>query len=154
MKKVPIMILLAALVGGCAEAGPKEGVGAVLGAAGGGLLGAQFGSGSGQLAATALGVLAGALLGSNVGRGLDDVDQMRQAAAAQAAFEASPSGIPSTWDNPDSGNYGSITPTRTYQTTSGNYCREFTQTVSVGGQQQQAYGTACRQPDGTWKITG
>jgi surface antigen len=148
------MLMLAALVGGCAETGPKEGVGAVLGAAGGGLLGAQFGSGSGQLAATALGVLAGALIGSNVGRGLDDVDRMMQAEAAQSAFESAPSGATSTWDNPDSGNYGSITPTRTYQAASGEYCREFTQTVTVGGEEQQAFGTACRQPDGTWKIMG
>jgi len=24
--------------------------------------------------------------------------------------------------------------------------------VIVGGQEEQAYGTACRQPDGSWKI--
>jgi len=24
--------------------------------------------------------------------------------------------------------------------------------IAIGGQQQQAYGTACRQPDGSWKI--
>ena len=31
-------------------------------------------------------------------------------------------------------------------------CREFQQTIMIGGQPQQAYGTACRQQDGTWKI--
>jgi hypothetical protein len=31
-------------------------------------------------------------------------------------------------------------------------CREFEQTIMIGGQPQQAYGTACRQQDGTWKI--
>lgn len=32
------------------------------------------------------------------------------------------------------------------------YCREYqTQTV-VGGQVQPSYGTACQQPDGSWKI--
>ena len=43
-------------------------------------------------------------------------------------------------------------PVETYQTSSGQYCREYLQTVVIGGQQQQAYGTACRQPDGSWKI--
>jgi surface antigen len=31
-------------------------------------------------------------------------------------------------------------------------CREFQQTIMIGGQPQKAYGTACHQPDGTWKI--
>jgi surface antigen len=31
-------------------------------------------------------------------------------------------------------------------------CREFTQTITVGGQAVQATGTACRQPDGSWRI--
>lgn len=32
-------------------------------------------------------------------------------------------------------------------------CREFTMPVTVGGQEQQAVGQACRQPDGSWRIT-
>jgi hypothetical protein len=31
-------------------------------------------------------------------------------------------------------------------------CREFQNTVIVGGVRQQAYGTTCQQPDGSWKI--
>jgi hypothetical protein len=31
-------------------------------------------------------------------------------------------------------------------------CREFTETVMIGGQPRQATGRACPQPDGTWKI--
>ena len=34
----------------------------------------------------------------------------------------------------------------------GAYCREYQQEVIVGGQRQQGYGQACRQPDGSWKI--
>lgn len=39
-----------------------------------------------------------------------------------------------------------------YSNTSGQYCREFQSTVLVGGVPQQSYGTACQQPDGTWRI--
>ncbi|SVA64445.1 uncharacterized protein METZ01_LOCUS117299, partial [marine metagenome] len=35
---------------------------------------------------------------------------------------------------------------------SGSPCREFTTTVLIGGEEQQGYGTACRQSDGSWKI--
>jgi hypothetical protein len=31
-------------------------------------------------------------------------------------------------------------------------CREFSQTVMIGGQPRQATGRACPQPDGTWRI--
>ena len=31
-------------------------------------------------------------------------------------------------------------------------CREFQAPITIGGQQQQAYGRACQQPDGTWQI--
>jgi hypothetical protein len=31
-------------------------------------------------------------------------------------------------------------------------CREYESTMTVGGQPQSVVGTACRQPDGTWRI--
>src|ERR1700676_5296174 len=31
-------------------------------------------------------------------------------------------------------------------------CREFQNTVIVGGVRQPAYGTTCQQPDGSWQI--
>jgi surface antigen len=31
-------------------------------------------------------------------------------------------------------------------------CREYTAPANVGGQVVQTYGTACLQPDGTWRI--
>lgn len=33
-----------------------------------------------------------------------------------------------------------------------DYCREFTQTVYIGGKPQQGYGTACMASDGSWDI--
>lgn len=63
-----------------------------------------------------------------------------------------PTGTYSTWENPDTGHAGSFTPTRTYQRPTGQYCREYQQTIRVGGEVQESYGTACREPDGTWRI--
>ena len=138
---------------GCAQdAGNKEIGGTLLGAAGGGLLGSQFGGGSGQLIATAAGVFLGGLLGQQVGSSLDKADQAYAARAYSQSLETAPSGQTTAWHNPDSGHSGSYTPVRTYQTDGGRYCREFQQTVQVGGETQSAYGTACRQPDGSWEI--
>ena len=33
-----------------------------------------------------------------------------------------------------------------------HYCREYHSMSTVGGQQIASYGTACRQPDGSWRI--
>ena len=79
-----------------------------------------------------------------------DVEIMYQ--ALQDSLETEPSGTTRTWQNSDSGNAGSITPTQTYQRDDQTYCREFTQTLTIGSRTEEAYGTACREPDGTWDI--
>ena len=129
--------------------GPKTGIGAALGAAGGGLLGAAAGGGATGIAA---GVLLGGLLGGATGSYLDDQDKRTAANTTQQALDSKPSGTTTTWTNPDSGHSGSVTPLRTYQANNGQFCREFEQSVTIGGKPQKSYGTACRQPDGSWQT--
>ncbi len=154
LKTVLAVTLIALMTAACAQNGQygtKQTVGALGGAAAGGLLGAQFGSGSGQLAATAAGALIGALVGSEIGRSMDEVDRMKaEQAYGQAA--AAPIGQTIAWDNPNTGNSGTVVATREGTKNTGEYCREFQQTVVIGGQQEDAYGVACRQPDGSWEI--
>ncbi|WP_429886134.1 RT0821/Lpp0805 family surface protein [Geoalkalibacter halelectricus] len=154
MKKILVILLLVVMaLSGCATGtGPKETAGTLIGAGGGALLGAQVGKGRGQLVGVAVGTLAGALIGQEVGRSLDRADRMWMERNAQQSLEYNRSHQASTWHNPDSGNSGTLTPVRTFQTAEGQYCREYMQTVNIGGQAQQAYGTACRQPDGSWMI--
>jgi len=134
------------------NSGPKETIGGLGGAVLGGLLGSQVGGGRGQLVAVGVGAVLGGLLGSSIGKSLDDTDKLMMERTTQASLEHVQSGQTSTWNNPDSGHSGTVTPVKTYETNSGQYCREYQQTVIVGGQEEQAYGTACRQPDGSWKI--
>ncbi len=136
----------------CEGAGEKEKIGTVVGAAVGAVAGAQLGKGKGRDVGIAMGALLGSLAGSSVGKTLDRADMMYLNRTQQATLETKPSGTSNTWKNPDSGNSGTVTPQRTYQTAQGTYCREFQQTITVGGRTEEAYGTACRQPDGTWKI--
>ncbi len=143
--------MIALLTAACAGQGEKQAFGTLGGAALGGLIGSQFGSGSGKLAATGAGVLIGALVGSEIGRSMDKVDRMKANQAINTAHQA-PLGETITWDNPNTGNYGTVTPIRDGTSSSGNYCREFQQTVTIGGKTESAYGTACRQPDGSWQI--
>jgi surface antigen len=152
-KAVAAAALIALFATGCENSGygTKQTIGAATGGALGGLLGAQFGSGSGQLAATGAGVLIGALIGSEVGKSLDETDRMRADQAVNTAHSA-PIGETIVWNNPESGNYGNVTPVRDGTSNSGLYCREFQQVITVGGRTETAYGTACQEPDGTWRI--
>lgn len=146
------VLCVAALVfSACATAqdNPKTTIGALGGAAGGGLIAAAAGGGP---AAIAGGVILGGLLGGAVGNALDQRDKELALKEAQQSLEYSKSGQTSQWQNPDSGNSGTFTPTRTYQTQSGQYCREYTQEIFVAGEKHESYGTACRQPDGSWQI--
>ena len=152
-KEIVVFPLLAAFfLAGCATMGPKEQAGTVVGGVGGALVGSQFGGGSGRLVGVAVGTLAGALIGGEIGRSLDANDRRMMQESAQYALENNRTDQPREWRNPDSGHYGTVTPKRTYQTAEGRYCREYQQTVIIGGREEQAYGRACRQPDGSWKM--
>jgi len=143
------LVLVVFLLVGCETAGTKTAIGGLGGAAAGGLLGAALGGGSTGIAA---GTILGGLIGGAVGNHMDAADRERANAAASQALESVPSGQSVAWRNPDSGNAGAVTPVRTYQTANGQYCREYNQTITVGGEKHQSYGTACRQADGTWRI--
>lgn len=145
-------VLSAFVLVGCSEgAGDKQTFGTVGGAIAGGVLGAQFGGGTGQLIATGVGTLLGAWAGSEIGASLDRADEAYAQQAAQRSLESAPTGTPTQWRNPDSGNYGTVTPTNTVPR-GNSYCRDFTQTIYVEGRSETATGTACRNPDGTWSV--
>jgi surface antigen len=126
--------------------------GAILGGIGGAILGSQFGEGSGKIAATAAGTLLGAAIGSQLANRLNEEDVRYYNTTSQRALETGQPGETLPWSNPNTNAKGTITPQNYYQTAQGQYCREYQQTITVGGETAQGYGTACRQPDGDWEI--
>ena len=152
----PLALLLAGAMAvsltACQAGGQKETLGTLGGAVLGGLAGSQVGDGRGRLIAVGLGTLIGAGIGSEIGKSLDRADQLYLQQTTQTTLETAPSGQATQWSNPDSGNRGTVTAQPAYQDSSGKYCREFQQTVIIGNETHDAYGTACRQPDGSWQI--
>lgn len=76
--------------------------------------------------------------------------QQREYEAAQVAAATAPIGERIVWQKGDASGYTVATREGTSET--GRYCREFQQNVRVGGRTEQAYGTACRNPDGSWQV--
>lgn len=93
----------------------------------------------------------GSVFGQDVGE-LMAPEQLAMSDTIQYALENNPSNQSSDWVNPDTGNSGGIVPVRTFTDGQRGPCREFISTIVIGGEQQQGYGTACRQPDGTWQL--
>jgi surface antigen len=152
--KIAVTVTLCAglILSGCAgDTGPKELGGAAAGGAVGGLLASQIFRGSGSGAGIAAGAVLGALLGQSAGKSLDRADRISMQQAQARAYNA-PVGQQITWSNPETGNSGSYTPLRDGRSASGEQCREFQQTIIVGGKPESGYGTACLQRDGSWKI--
>jgi surface antigen len=122
--------------------------GEIIGGVVGGVLGSQIGDGSGRTAAIIIGTLAGAMIGRQIGENMDEVDRMKTA----RALNDSRTGTSTTWVNPDTGYEYTVTPTRTYEA-SGGPCREFRLDAEVGSSpNEEVYGTACLQADGSWLI--
>jgi len=155
ISSLSVVVLLVASLAACesSQNAPKQTVGTLLGAGVGALVGSQVGGGKGKMAAMVIGTLGGAFLGSEVGKSLDSADRMMMERNAQSSLEYTKVGTSTAWKNPDSGNSGTFTPTRTYTATKGDTCREYESTIYVDGREETATGTACRQADGTWKIT-
>lgn len=154
VNRIFVFFLAVAVLGACAERGigQKKGVGTLVGAAVGALAGSQIGGGTGKLAAVAIGALLGGYAGNEIGKSLDRADKLAANWAARQA-QTAPIGQTINWDNPQSGNSGTITPIRQgTNATTGAYCREFRQTVMIDGRMTEAFGTACQQLDGSWRI--
>jgi len=156
--RMPRMLVITAMaaglaLSGCANdgRGGKETFGTLLGAGLGAWAGSSIGKGSGQVVAVAAGTMLGAAVGNSVGRSMDDVDRMRMREAEQRAY-AAPLNETIVWNNPKSGNSGRVTPVREGRSTGGSYCREFQTEITVGGKRENGYGTACQEPDGSWRI--
>ena len=133
-------------------------VGTGLGAVVGGIIGNQFGHGSGKTAATIGGVILGGIAGNAIAKdacGNERDDAYYYNNSYYDAFSDTNDGEQYQWRNPYTNNYGYVTAGDYYEDGYGGYdgpCREFEQRVYIDGRPETATGIACRQPDGTWRI--
>ena len=151
MKHLAVLLIVFLLLFGCAPGTQQgQGVGSIAGAIVGGVVGHQFGGGSGKTIATAVGAVAGGLIGSELGRVYDKLNREEQSihtGTVSSTIQTSKIGEGNQWYNPQTGNSGRVVITKQE-----GYCREYQQIIVIGGREHEGYGTACRQPDGTWKI--
>lgn len=143
-----VALLAGALLVLATSCATRQETGALTGAAAGGALGGAVTDGN--AAGMLVGAVLGAVVGSEIGAELDRRDRIR---AAQV-LEYNATNEPTHWVNPDSGYEYTMTPVETYRQPDGTPCREFRMLADVRGRAENVYGTACRQPDGSWRFAG
>ena len=77
-------------------------------------------------------------------------EQVRYHEEAQIIATEAPIGEAITWSN--GGAEGTVVAIREGTDAGGNICREFQHSVIIDGQAEDAWGTACKQADGTWMV--
>lgn len=152
MLKVLVIASVGALaLAACASSDSGIVTGAVpAGANTGVVIDSPVGSGAGQ---APVGTIEGALTGTDVGLSLTEDDRKIALQAEYEALEYGRPGLPTRWENRKSGNGGEIKVGQIYQVNRLD-CREYTHTVAIGGRNRVVNGTACRQPDGVWRVLG
>jgi surface antigen len=96
---------------------------------------------------TIISAMEGGLIGGTIGAKLKESDRRTALQAEYRALEYTPGGKAVDWRG--SGVTGSVMAAQPYRVGSQD-CRQYTHTVSSGGQNQTARGTACRNADGSW----
>lgn len=93
------------------------------------------------------------LVGAQIGHSMDPVDQ----ACVARILEYAPDRTAVRWYGAPKVDYGgpayAITPLRTFER-DGKFCREYQALATIGGHDEQSYGTACRMNDGVWQAAG
>ena len=132
----------------CANVDMNKGQqGALGGAAGGALLGQAIGR---DTEATLIGAAVGGMLGYIVGNEMDKFDKRQ----LNQAYEFTPSGKTTSWQNPDSGNVYQVTPQPAYTHPNNPQrpCRQAEILAVIDGKTEKTYTTACRNDAGQWVL--
>lgn len=171
--------LLSSLVLATPVHAEKMEMGTLLGAGLGGLLGSQFGKGEGKLVTTGLGVFLGGVLGNSAGSSLDRGDEAYyNGGSRRTGYQDITWHEERNYYRGNGHAYGHRRHHRPYvvertvvvqqpvvyepvvqeiayqpqREERGGYCREYQHSVHIGSRVQESYGTACLQPDGSWKV--
>lgn len=83
---------------------------------------------------------------------LDNLSEDQQRAHEDAQIQATEAQVGETIEWNEQGASGAVTVVRDGTSTTGRYCREFQQDITIAGRRETAFGTACQNNDGTWEV--
>ncbi len=151
MKKFLILLIVAPLLSCAPGTRTGETLGTLTGIIAGAIIGHQVGGdNAARTIGAGVGMIVGGIAGSKLGGMYDKLnteESQVHESTLSSTIETSKIGEGNQWYNNETGHSGRVIVTKEK-----GYCREYQQTIVIGGKEHQGYGTACRQPDGSWKI--
>ncbi|MEZ5843047.1 MAG: glycine zipper domain-containing protein [Hyphomicrobiaceae bacterium] len=152
---VAVTLVASIATGGCSgDADRRVEGGTIAGAVAGGLIGSAVGRGrGGRFAGALVGTVVGGIIGNELARGMNERERRIAAEAELDALERGGDGERRSWRSAESDYRGDIVPGRRYRR-GGGECRDYTHTIFIRGREEVLRGTACREPDGTWRAIG
>lgn len=96
------------------------------------------------------GTLIATIQNGEIGPSIDQSDKEAAYQAEWVALQSGTPGVPVPWRGGNPGHSGQVTPGPLYKVNQYE-CRDYAQTVTIDGRSASARGTACREPDGSWR---
>lgn len=143
---VVVAVAGALSVSACANSGIVTGT--VPGANTGRVIGSPVEAGAGE---PTIGPVEGGLMGAEVGRSLADADRPLALKAEYEALEYGQPGQTTDWRSRNGEVHGSVSVGGVAQVNRLD-CRQYVHNIWIGGRLRVVRGTACRRPDGVWRI--
>jgi surface antigen len=85
---------------------------------------------------------------------LDKSDRTAAVRAFELALSELGDGVTLVWRRPERGLVGRIKPISAFRDDSGRVCRHVVYQLALGTYQRQIEGVACREPNGSWALSG
>jgi surface antigen len=85
---------------------------------------------------------------------LDRSDRTAAMQALELALSEVGDGVTLVWQRPERSLIGRIKPVSAFRDDKGRICRHVIYSLALGNFQRQIEGVACREPDGSWSLSG
>lgn len=85
---------------------------------------------------------------------LDGSDRVAALQALELALSELEDGVTLVWERPERALSGRIKPVSAFRDDKGRVCRHVVYSLALGGFQRAIEGVACREPDGSWSLSG
>ncbi len=85
---------------------------------------------------------------------LDGSDRIAALKALELALSELGDGVTLVWRRPERDLVGRIRPVSAFRDEKGRVCRHVVYALALGTYQRQIEGVACREPDGSWSLSG
>jgi surface antigen len=85
---------------------------------------------------------------------LDASDRLAAKQALELALSELGDGVTLVWQRPERHLEGRIKPVSAFRDDRGRVCRHVVYSLTLGTYQRQIEGVACREPNGSWSLSG